>query len=46
LVAPVSTGACTLAKQAIRLFTTYVLGQGVSYHADDPDVQQALDASE
>jgi len=32
-----------LAKQAIRLFTTYVLGQGVSYHADDSDVQKVLD---
>ncbi len=32
-----------LAKQAIRLFTTYVLGQGVSYHADDSNVQKVLD---
>ncbi len=32
-----------LAKQAIRLFTTYVLGQGVSYHADDDSVQKVLD---
>ena len=31
-----------LAKQGIRLFTQFVLGQGVAFHAEDPAVQKLL----
>jgi hypothetical protein len=33
-----------LAKQAVRLWTTYCLGNGMSYKAEDTDIQSKLDA--